>query len=283
MHNFKDKVVAITGGATGLGYSFAKQFGSEGAKVIISGRRESRLKEAVKNLADLGVESKFFRCDVTKRQEVEKFADFAWNEFGQVDVLVNNAGMMLPQCPVIDTPEEDVRRIFDVNFFGVLNGIAVFGKRFIKQGTSAAIYNVGSECSLFNGLPMNGDYVSAKHAVLAITEALREEVPEFIEVGLICPGFVKSELGNAEAMKAGMDTDKFTAIAMEQIKNGEFFIVSHAYNMVRINDRHAEISKAYERYAPRYKGDNEFDIRTLFAEINTMLIENWRSEKVHFK
>jgi len=266
MNNFKDKVVAITGGATGLGYSFAKRFGSEGAKVIISGRRESRLKEAVKNLADLGVESKFFRCDVTKRKEVEKYADFAWSAFGQVDVLVNNAGMMLPQCPVIDTPEEDVRLIYDVNFFGVWNGIAVFGKRFIKQGTPAAIYNIGSESSLFNGVKLGAAYVSTKHAVLAITEALREEVPEFIEVGLICPGFVKSELGDlGAAMKFAMETDRCTAIAMEQIKNGEFFIVSHAYNMVRINDRHAEISKAYERYAPRYKGDDEFDTRTLFG------------------
>jgi NAD(P)-dependent dehydrogenase (short-subunit alcohol dehydrogenase family) len=265
MNNFKDKVVAITGGATGIGYSFAKQFGSEGAKVIISGRRESRLKEAVKNLDNLGIESTFFRCDVTKRQEVEKYADFAWSTFGKVDVLVNNAGMMLPQCPVIDTPEEDVRLIYDVNFFGVWNGISVFGKRFIKQGTPAAIYNVGSESSLFNSLPMSGDYVSTKHAVLAITEALREEVPEFINVGLICPGFVKSELGNAEVMKAGMDTDKFTAIALEQIKRGEFYIVSHAYNIVRINDRYAEISGAYERYAPRYEGDNEFDTRILFG------------------
>lgn len=266
MDNFKGKVVAITGGATGIGYSFAKRFGNDGARVIISGRRESRLKEAVKNLTDQGVESKFFKCDVTKRQEVEKFADFAWNEFGHVDIILNNAGMMLPQCSVIDIPEDEVRRIFDVNFFGVWNGIAVFGKRFIKQGTPAAIYNVGSESSLFNGVSMGATYVATKHAVLAITEALREEVPEFIEVSLICPGFVKSELGDlGGAMNFAMDTDKFTAIAMEQIKNGEFFIVSHAYNMVRINERHTEISKAYERYAPRYEGDNEFDTRILFG------------------
>jgi short-subunit dehydrogenase len=115
---------------------------------------------------------------------------------------------------------------------------------------------------------MAAAYVSSKHAVLAITEALQEEVPEFIEVGLICPGFVRSELGDEGAMEFAMDTDKYTSIAMEQIKNGEFYIVSHAYNIVRINDRHDRIEKAYQRYAPRYEGDEEFDVRTLLEKLS---------------
>ncbi len=90
---------------------------------------------------------------------------------------------------------------------------------------------------------------------------------------MICPGFVCSELGDPAAMAMGMDTDKFTALAMEQIRNGEFFIVSHAYNRVRIDERHAAVVRAYERYAPRYEGDNEFDVRTLF--------ENLSSENAH--
>jgi hypothetical protein len=60
-----------------------------------------------------------------------------------------------------------------------------------------------------------------------------------------------------------MDTDKYTSIAMEQIKAGRFYIVSHAYNMVRIDDRYDEIRAAYETYAPRYEGDAEFDVRTI--------------------
>ena len=89
----------------------------------------------------------------------------------------------------------------------------------------------------------------------------------FIDVGLICPGFVRSELGDPEVMKAGMDTDKFTSAAMEQIKAGEFFIVSHAYNVVRITEQYEEVSRAYAKYAPRYEGDDEFDVRTLYQRL----------------
>ncbi len=163
---------------------------------------------------------------------------------------MSNAGVMAVGQTVIDSSKEDFMKIFDVNVFGVLNVVSVFGKRLIEQGTPAALYNVGSENSLFNGVPFAAPYVASKHAVLALTESLKEEVPDYIEVGLICPGFVQS--------------DRFTSIAVKQIKQGEFYIVSHAYNMVRIDERYRTLKKAYEHYAPRYDGDDEFDVRTLF-------------------
>ncbi len=265
MKDLKGKIVVITGGATGIGLSLAKQFGKEGARVVISGRRESRLKEAVEKLNCLDIEAKYFPCDVSKRQEVENLADFAWDTLGSVDVIVNNAGRQMGRMTVMDTPLETFHDIFNVNTLGVVNGISVFGKRFIDQGTPAAIYNVGSEASLFYDTPLCAAYIASIHAVLAITESLREEVPEFIEVGLICPGFVRSEIRKAN-MEMGMDTDKYAEIVMEQIKNGEFFIVSHAYNIVRINQRHDALVKAFERYAPRYEGDDEFDVFSLMAK-----------------
>jgi short-subunit dehydrogenase len=143
----------------------------------------------------------------------------------------------------------------------------VFGRRFIEQGTPAAIYNVGSENSLFHGVPHAAAYVATKHGVLAITETLAEEMPDFVEVGLICPGFVTSELGPPEMMVNAMDTDRYVDIAFEQIKAGEFFIVSHAYNIVRINQRHDAMEKAYAKYAPRYEGDEEYDIRSLISTL----------------
>lgn len=112
----------------------------------------------------------------------------------------------------------------------------------------------------------SGD-VATKHAALALTESLREEMPDFVEVGLICSGFVTSELGPPEVMALGMDTDRFVEIAMAQIKAGEFFIVSHAYNIERINARHDEIGKAFATYAPRYEGDDEFDVRSLASRM----------------
>lgn len=267
MNDFKDKVVVITGGATGIGFAFAKAFGAEGARIVLGGIVEDRLREAVSTLAELGVDAKYTICDVTQPEQVEALADFAWDAFGRVDVIINNAGIILPGTAVIETPLEHLHKVFDVNFFGVWHGSAIFGKRLVEQGTPAAIYNIGSENSLFHAVPLGSAYVATKHAVLALTESLREELPGFIEVGLICPGFVVSEIAPPEAMEMGMDTDRFVAIAMKQIKAGEFFIVSHAYNIERINRRYDEIAKAYADYAPRYEGDEEFDIRTLTAHI----------------
>jgi len=265
MDNFQDTVVVIPGGATGIGFAFAKKFGSEGATIVLAARRENRLQEAVAALGEFGIEAGYKVVDVTDRSQVEALADYAWDTYGKVDVIVNNAGMMLPNQPMIETDIADVERIFAVNFYGVWHGSTVFAKRMIEQGTPAAIYNVGSENSLFNGVPFGAPYVATKHTVLAITESLAEEMPDFIDVGLICPGFVRSELGDPTAMSFAMDTDKYVDTAFEQIKAGEFFIVSHAYNIVRINERHAAIEAAYAKYAPRYEGDNEFDVRSLMA------------------
>jgi len=265
--DYKDKVVVITGGATGIGFSFAKRFGEEGAKLLISGRREDRLQQAQADLSKAGFETEYFVCDVAKAGDMDKLADFAWSRFGRADALLNNAGMALIPQPAIDTPEEEVRRIFDTNFFGVWRGSAVFGKRFVAQGTPATILNLGSENSLFHAVPYGAPYVATKPAVLALTESLREELPDFIHVGLICPGLVNSELSDPGFMALGMDTDKFTNIAMQQIKNDEFYIVSHSYNMAWIDKRYEAIRNAYDRYAPREAGDDVFDIRTMMKKM----------------
>lgn len=265
MRGFNDKVIVIPGGATGIGLAFAKRFGAEGAKIILASRRENRLQEAVDKLAELDVEASYKVTNVSDRAQVEALADFAWDTHGHVDVIINNAGIILANQPMIDIDIAEIETIFAVNFYGVWHGSTVFGKRLIEQGTPAAIYNVGSENSLFNGVPLAAPYVATKHAVLAITESLAEEMPDFVKVGLICPGFVTSELGPPETMAMAMDTDHFVDLAFPQIEAGAFFIVSHAHNIVRISQRQEAIKKAYARHAPRYEGDDEYDVRTLMT------------------
>ena len=267
MESFKDKVIVIPGGATGIGFGFAKAFGAEGAKIVIAARRENRLQEAVAELEKLGVEATYKVCDVTSLEDVEALADFAWGWKGHVDVIVNNAGLMIPHAPVLEMPVEQIQHIFNVNLFGVIYGSKVFGKRFLDQGTPAAIYNVGSENSLFHGTPLNGAYVATKHSVNAFTQSLYEELPDFIEVSLICPGFVMSELGPEENMQHGMPTDEYIDMAMPQLKAGKFFVVSHAYNMERITERYEMLKTAFETYAPRYDGDQQYDVRTVIKPV----------------
>ncbi|MDV7145983.1 SDR family oxidoreductase [Tropicimonas sp. TH_r6] len=267
MQDFNNKVVVITGGATGIGKGFAKAFGLEGAKIVLNGRRQERLDEAQAELEALGIEVATLAGDVTDPQGIEALAEFAWAWKGKVDVLINNAGMMVPYAPVLQMPLEHFRAIYEVNFFSVVVASQIFGRRFLEKGTPAAIYNVGSENSLFHGTPMNGAYVGTKHSVYAITHSLREELPEFIDVSLICPGFVMSELGPKENMQHGMPTDEYIAIAMKQIKDGEFWVVSHAYNMVRICEKFDQLEQAYATYAPRYEGDQQYDVRTVVQPI----------------
>lgn len=258
--------VVITGGASGIGFALAKQLGARGGRILIAEPSEERLENAVSELKENDIDALYEVCDVTDLTQVEALADSAWDRLGSVDMVFNNAGIGIGQVPIIDTPIEDLKAVFDVNFFGVWYGCRVFGRRLIEQGTPAGIYNTGSENSLFNAVPNNAAYLATKHAVLGMTDNLREQMPDFINVGLIIPGFVKSGLTEAVAHLA-MDTDQFASIVLKQVGDGKFYIVSHGYNMEHIKDRYDEIAKAYADYAPRYKGDEEYDVRYLLAKM----------------
>jgi NAD(P)-dependent dehydrogenase (short-subunit alcohol dehydrogenase family) len=262
MQDLKDKVIAITGGATGIGFAIAKALGQEGAKIIIGEPRKETLKEAVKNLRDLGIEVYETFLDVTKLKSVEKFAEFTIKSFGHVDILINNAGISGARGRIDKVDITEAKNVFDVNFFGVWHGCSVFSRKMIEQGTNAAIYNLGSENSLFIAVPKSVAYVASKHAVFALSESLRNDLPDYIHVGTIFPGYVDTPL--TSQVDGGMNVDEFANIIKEQIKNEENIIVSHAYNIVHIERRNKEIISAYKKYAPRYDGDDEYDIETIF-------------------
>jgi NAD(P)-dependent dehydrogenase (short-subunit alcohol dehydrogenase family) len=259
--DFAGKTVVITGGATGIGFALAKQLGRAGASIILFEPRENRLQQAVAALAGEGIDANYLVGDVSQPEQVEALADFAWTENGRGDILINNAGVGGGRSSVIDMDIVEARALFDVNFFGVWNGISTFGKRYRADGLPSAIYTVGSENSLFNALPKTGGaYVSSKHAVLGLMDVLRREAPDNIELGLILPGWVKSELSELQADEA-MDTDKFAAMIFRQMQAGEFYLVSHPYNVVRMEERWAEVYGAFEKYAPRHEGDDRMDVQ----------------------
>ena len=265
MDSYKGKVVVITGSGGGIGFALAKQFGLDGARVVISDISADRVQTAVSELGAMEIDATGCACDVTVRADVEALAKFAKRTHGRVDVLVNNAGVGQLPTPLLDMDLEDFRRVLEVNLYGVLNGIQVFGRIFLEQGTPAGIYNLGSENSIFPCVPSSHAYVSSKHAVLAVTELLSEELPDFVEVALIIPGLVDSDM--TREFFQGMDADEFAGKVIAQLKAGEFYIVSHAYNRVRLEERYEKIASAYDKYAPRYDGDAEYDIRSLVQKM----------------
>ncbi|MGI9326311.1 MAG: SDR family NAD(P)-dependent oxidoreductase [Pseudomonadales bacterium] len=263
----KNRTVVITGGATGIGFALAKACGKEGANIVIGEPREGRLLEAVAELTKLGIQAKSCPCDVTQPEQMEAFADFAFAAFGAVGLVVNNAGVTQERSTVIDTPLDELHRVFDVNFFGVWHGCKIFGQRLIGQGQPAAIYNTGSENSYFVAVVQSAAYVATKHAVYGLTDSLREEMPDYIAVGMITPGFVGSELIPEGLRNLGMPPDEFAEIALKQIKAGEFYVVSHGYNQVHIDQRYREVSQAFSKYTPRQEGDEKYDVRVLLSRL----------------
>lgn len=262
MKDFKNKVVVVTGGATGIGFGLAKRFGQEGAIVRIAGLRENRLQEAVQILEKQGVTASYQICDVSKEEEVIALEKTTRTLYGSIDVLVNNAGIGGARKSIFDISQAEIMDTLNVNYFGVWHGIRVFGKQMIAAGTPCAIYTVGSENSFFNAV-INAPYVSGKYAVLGLTKSLRDESPEFMDVGIIIPGFVFTEIGPEKFMKGGMSPDEFADRLLPQMKAGQFYLVGHAYNIVRITEEYEEVKAAFDNYAPRYEGDEEYDVKTL--------------------
>ena len=137
MQDFKNKVIAITGGATGIGFGLAKALGADGAKIIIGEPRPEVLETAISELTALGIEAAASVLDVADLESVEAFAAFAWEQFGQVDMLINNAGISGGRGSIYNVDMAEARRVFDVNFFGIWHGCAAFSRRMVAQGTPA--------------------------------------------------------------------------------------------------------------------------------------------------
>ena len=179
-----EQVIVITGASSGIGLATAEAAAAAGAKVVLAARSKQALDDIARRLGEnaLAVE-----CDVSDRAQVERAAAAAVERFGRIDTWVNNAGVAvygrLEECG-----EEDSRRVFDVNFWGVVNGCLAALPHLRANG--GALINVGSEVSdAF--VPLLGIYVASKHAVKGYTDCLRVEVEEIdkapVSVTLIQP------------------------------------------------------------------------------------------------
>ena len=266
MLEINNRTVVITGGATGIGFGLAKACGAMGARIVIGEPRQARLDEAVSTLTEAGIVVSACAMDVTDPAQLARFVDHAFDAFGEVALVINNAGIGQPTGPVLDTPVDAMQKVMAVNFEAVWRGCQLFGQRLLEQGTPAALYNTGSENSFFVAVSHSAAYVASKHAVWGLTDALREEMPEHISVGMIAPGFVGSELIPEPMRPMGMPVDEFVAIVIPQILAGEPYVVSHGYNPIRIEQRLAKIERAYRHYAPMSDSDARYDVRLLVEQ-----------------
>jgi NADP-dependent 3-hydroxy acid dehydrogenase YdfG len=192
MSNIKGKVVAITGASSGIGEATARLLAERGAHVVVGARRTERLEKLVADINAGGGSARFRAVDVTSREDTQAFVDFAKAEFGRIDVLVNNAGVM-PLSNMAEVKVDEWDRMIDVNIRGVLHGIAAVLPDMKARG-NGQIVNVAS-IGAHVVVPTGAVYCATKYAVWAISEGLRQENPD-IRVTTISPGVVATELGD---------------------------------------------------------------------------------------
>ena len=186
------KVVLITGASSGIGEGTARILAGSGYRVVLGARRADRLEALAKEIEQAGGAVRHRALEVTRLEDMEAFVKFAQAEFGGVDVIVNNAGVM-PLSPLSALKVDEWNQMIDVNIRGVLHGIAAVLPLMEAQG-HGQIINVGSVGS-FVANPTAAVYAGTKFAVRGISEGLRKESDK-IRCTCIYPGVVESELAN---------------------------------------------------------------------------------------
>jgi short-subunit dehydrogenase len=172
LKDLDQQVIVITGASSGIGLCTAESAAKQGAKVVLSARSENTLKEVVERITAAGGEATSIAADVANRNHVQSIADAAIARFGRIDTWVNNAGVAI-YGRLDEVSEQDSRRLFDTNFWGIVNGSLVALPYLKKNG--GALINLGSEVSDAVA-PLLGMYSASKHAVKGFTDALRVEL-----------------------------------------------------------------------------------------------------------
>jgi NAD(P)-dependent dehydrogenase (short-subunit alcohol dehydrogenase family) len=197
MENLKGKTAFITGGASGMGLGIAKACAGEGMNIVIADMRQNALDEALLIFRENGWPAIGLKLDVTDREAYAKVADEAQAAFGNIHLLVNNAGIGCAVGPLwaVSTKETDLA--VHVNLFGVLNGIQEIVPRMIKHGEGGHIVSTASKAALLP-VPGCGLYNFTKQAVVGVMETLAEDLAGTnIGASVFCPGGYQTNLGQS--------------------------------------------------------------------------------------
>ncbi|WP_028800325.1 SDR family oxidoreductase [Streptomyces sp. 142MFCol3.1] len=221
----ESKTVLITGASSGIGEATARRLAGLGHRVLLGARRAGRLAALAEELRAAGGSVAHRELDVTSLDSVRAFAAAGVEEYGRIDVLINNAGVM-PLSPLEDLRIAEWEQMIDVNLRGVLYGIAAVLPRMRRQA-AGHIVNVSS-VSGHRVDPTAAVYSATKFAVAAVSEGLRQESRD-IRVTVVSPGFTQSELtdrgGSPEAQGAARAAAEQLAIPASAIADAIAFAI----------------------------------------------------------
>lgn len=199
MRDFAGKVAVITGGASGIGRAIAEECVRLGVKVVLADIEQPALEVAEAELKAAGGNVLSRRTDVSKRSDVESLAREAFDTFGAVHLLFNNAGVAAGGAPW-EATWNDWEWIIGVNLWGVIHGVKIFTPLMLAQNTECHIVNTSSTAGLTVG-SFSAPYAATKHAVVALSESLYlalEKQNALVKASVLCPGLVNTNINNVE-------------------------------------------------------------------------------------
>lgn len=202
MQEFEGRVAVVTGAASGIGRALALEAAGRGMRVALGDVDEAGLEQTRRRVVALGVRSAARRTDVSEESDVVALADLAERELGGSHLLFNNAGVLVGGR-VWERTLEDWRWVLGVNLFGVIHGVRVFVPRMLAAGEPAHVVNTASVGGLLSG-PFLSPYVVSKHAVVALSESLRDELAaEHARVGVsvLCPGALRTGIWRSQRVR----------------------------------------------------------------------------------
>jgi NAD(P)-dependent dehydrogenase (short-subunit alcohol dehydrogenase family) len=202
MKDFKDKVAVVTGAASGMGLAFAHKFAEEGMSVVLADIEAEALSMAEAAVKAHGGKVAAVRTNVMTEQDIERLADTAFSTFGNVHILVNNAGVAATAATLRSRPWEsplsDWEWTWGVNFMGVLYGIRAFIPRMLENGEEGHIVNTASMAGLLTGA---NPYNISKHSVVCLTGGIYKEFKSMgakLSASVLCPGLIKTAILDSE-------------------------------------------------------------------------------------
>jgi NAD(P)-dependent dehydrogenase (short-subunit alcohol dehydrogenase family) len=257
MKDLDGKVAVVTGAGSGIGRGLAERFALEGMKVVLADVEEKALDAAVTDLRRRELDVTAVLTDVSRPEALEELAEKAFQAYGKVHVLCNNAGVSGGGIgPIWEQSLQNWQWVFGVNFWGVVNGVRAFLPRMIAQGEEGHVVNTASIMGL---TPGGGIYGVTKHAVVSFSESLFTQLRQAnarVGVSVLCPGGVRTritssirnrpddlweggerpseqELAERDAMwaqrisNASMEPDQVAEKVVAAIRSGDFYILTH--------------------------------------------------------
>lgn len=213
MKKLQNKVAVVTGAASGIGRALALKLADKGCRLALSDMNEAGLEDVTSTCARK-VDARSYLLDVSDRDAIYAHADAVAKDFGQVNMIINNAGVAL-SASVREMTDEDFKWIMDIDFWGVAHGTRAFLPHLIASGDGHVV-NISSVFGLI-GVPKQSAYNAAKFAVRGFTEALRQEMKlekQPVQVSCVHPGGIRTNIAraarmgkseNAEAQRNGFD------------------------------------------------------------------------------